>query len=643
MTIYTQTRVRQSLLEEYMAPMGDVLGATAEEAIQFSPLSSVVRERELKRAERGAEPNVLDYKLWGEQDPSTSSPMMDAETARSKIKEQGLDLVVPDDGIRERALDILIERKREERKRQDVLNRAPSGVLPGAARLGTAFAASLLDPFNIAAGFVPVVGQARYMTMLGKAGGALGRAGVRARIGALEGSVGAAAFEPLIYGVAQSEQSDYDLVDSMLNIGLGTAIGGGLHVGVGAAAEAIARGQDWRTARATEPLPRMLEEVGFETREAALRTGVAQAMSGRQVDVEPIITYSANQNRAFQEQPLRAAVGQDFQEITTRVDEVTGVEGITLYHGSPHEFDRFSRAHIGKGEGAQAYGHGLYFAESAGVARSYQESLAGRFQYGEQKPSDSAHVSAAKDFMEHGYNADDTLSGLKKAYPGASEDELRIAMRAADPGRLYEVRVKADPEEFLDWDKPLREQSARVQAALRRQMGEGFDRFADKTGGDYVQYGLGNTHASDLMEAGIPGIRYLDQGSRAQGEGSRNYVVFDDSLITTVRRNDQSLIREPTDLRAKAQASFQPEAVRLADFQAAMRADEQLKAAPADDAMPQLTLDEVMEDVTALAQALDDPDVLARELGEFDELAETADAYGKAVRAAGLCQVRRGS
>ena len=39
-----------------------------------------------------------------------------------------------------------------------------------------------------------------------------------------------------------------------------------------------------------------------------------------------------------------------------------------------------------------------------------------------------------------------------------------------------------------------------------------------------------------LKQAGIPGIRYLDQGSRAAGDGSRNYVVFDENLINIVRK-----------------------------------------------------------------------------------------------------------
>jgi hypothetical protein len=39
-----------------------------------------------------------------------------------------------------------------------------------------------------------------------------------------------------------------------------------------------------------------------------------------------------------------------------------------------------------------------------------------------------------------------------------------------------------------------------------------------------------------LREAGIPGIKYLDAGSRGAGDGTRNYVVFDDSLIDIIRK-----------------------------------------------------------------------------------------------------------
>lgn len=39
-----------------------------------------------------------------------------------------------------------------------------------------------------------------------------------------------------------------------------------------------------------------------------------------------------------------------------------------------------------------------------------------------------------------------------------------------------------------------------------------------------------------LSSAGVPGIRYLDDGTVGGGKGSRNYVVFDENLINIVRK-----------------------------------------------------------------------------------------------------------
>ena len=46
--------------------------------------------------------------------------------------------------------------------------------------------------------------------------------------------------------------------------------------------------------------------------------------------------------------------------------------------------------------------------------------------------------------------------------------------------------------------------------------------------------------ASELLRRqGIPGIRYLDQGSRGTGEGTSNFVVFpgNEDLLTILKRN----------------------------------------------------------------------------------------------------------
>ena len=52
---------------------------------------------------------------------------------------------------------------------------------------------------------------------------------------------------------------------------------------------------------------------------------------------------------------------------------------IKAYHGSPYDFDAFDVSKIGSGEGAQAYGHGLYFAEDVRVAKSYRQTGDARF------------------------------------------------------------------------------------------------------------------------------------------------------------------------------------------------------------------------------------------------------------------------
>lgn len=49
---------------------------------------------------------------------------------------------------------------------------------------------------------------------------------------------------------------------------------------------------------------------------------------------------------------------------------------VRALHASPHSFRKFDTAFMGKGEGAQAYGWGLYFAENPKVNRSYLNQFA---------------------------------------------------------------------------------------------------------------------------------------------------------------------------------------------------------------------------------------------------------------------------
>lgn len=232
MTLFTDglvIRRDRNLLDDVVTGQFDAAEAAFDQAMFENPTSAARRIGELNRAEQG---DVISpaYPAYGipERRAEPETPLLTAEQARARIKEEGLDLTVDDAGIRAGALDILIERKREETKRKFILDNAPASTVP--VQLLAGFAASALDPINVASAFVPVVGEARYASMLARAGQSVAaRAAVRAQVGAIEGAVGAAMVEPLILYASARDQADYDLTNSLLNVAFGSALGGGLH------------------------------------------------------------------------------------------------------------------------------------------------------------------------------------------------------------------------------------------------------------------------------------------------------------------------------------------------------------------------------------------------------------------------------
>jgi hypothetical protein len=245
--------------------------------------------------------------------------------------------------------------------------------------------------------------------------------------------------------------------------------------------------------------------------------------------------------------------------------------GIKAYHGSPHSFDQFDISKIGTGEGAQAYGHGLYFAENEGVAKSYRDALSGpKLQFADSVEPEVR--AAVEDMYAEAHKAGSTHDFLKahnrdwNALNEGVDDKIKRGIADGSislppDGHMYEVNINADPEHFLDYDKPLSEQP-HVLPALN-EAGYGVPKSADlsylekmaaengpdswyalqlnamkpqlgKAGGEFAPKDAATTEA--LKQAGIPGIKYLDAGSRAAAEGSRNYVVFDPKIIDIVKK-----------------------------------------------------------------------------------------------------------
>jgi hypothetical protein len=304
--------------------------------------------------------------------------------------------------------------------------------------------------------------------------------------------------------------------------------------------------------------------------------------------------------------------------------------GIDAYHGSPHEFPpepgfplgRFRDDKINTGEGAQAFGYGHYLAEAERLAQWYRDKLSGPNnvrpdeeaiqKFKNDWDTTVAQVQASRN--PNGTPGPDTLA--LEARLDALHKQMLDNTLARKPhlktGRMYQVRIKARPEQFMNWFEPLNKQTAYVREALdnlgideteivdawvNERMkkndwrGTGFDLIRNSKTGTYTVYDANGELARDwsgnvmrfdskeeandwlremlteqalrnveltgedfhrvllergdpqsaanvLQEAGIQGIKYLDNHSRGMGadDATSNYVVFNPALIEILRK-----------------------------------------------------------------------------------------------------------
>jgi hypothetical protein len=267
---------------------------------------------------------------------------------------------------------------------------------------------------------------------------------------------------------------------------------------------------------------------------------------------------------------------------------------IRAFHGSPHDFDKFSLEKIGTGEGAQAYGYGLYFTDKKDIAEFYRNQLTGTTP---GAPSGRAKYSVSGAEFPQGRSGHDALDvagdiemylGVLRSSPNsdmipflrgkidtrigswrasgtntgsAGEDMAAISdfwekhASKATPesvvenrGRTYAVDIDVDDADLLDWDKPLSQQGEKVRAALREVSGgkaklwmTGSDLYrglAETRPVETILPKLGGDQAVSeaLRQRGVKGIRYLAGDSRAAGKGNSNYVIFDDKLVSIAEK-----------------------------------------------------------------------------------------------------------
>ena len=243
---------------------------------------------------------------------------------------------------------------------------------------------------------------------------------------------------------------------------------------------------------------------------------------------------------------------------------------LTTYHGTPHSFDKFDASKIGTGEGAQAYGHGIYVAENPEVARGYANKLGANLVMVDGKPmdfTDPVHIAASiiSDPNNAGLPGERLASAIrynpKGIVPFGAESKVEEIAKALESGNLPKFTnqkgnfYKAElPDKMiptmLDWDEHLSKQSPEIQRILypyQKKLGTSFgtgEQILKEIAFDRRMKGLDDSPAAvskQLQEMGISGVKYLDEGSRRPGVSSMMQSQLDTRIDILKKDIDSGL------------------------------------------------------------------------------------------------------
>ena len=157
--------------------------------------------------------------------------------------------------------------------------------------------------------------------------------------------------------IEAERKAGYDISpeEERLRLGLSTTIGAGFGLGLTGLGTAVAR-------EAAPAIAKSIDEAGEGARaRIAAREADTGVTLGAGVDPMPMID----------------------EAIAKVVAPKENKPGIIAFHGSGADFDEFKVDKIGTGEGAQAYGYGLYFTDSEDIAKYYRNAVTGMDRYNE--------------------------------------------------------------------------------------------------------------------------------------------------------------------------------------------------------------------------------------------------------------------
>ena len=267
--------------------------------------------------------------------------------------------------------------------------------------------------------------------------------------------------------------------------------------------------------------------------------------------------------------------------------------GIIAFHGSGADFDEFKLEKIGTGEGAQVFGHGLYFSDSEDIAKFYRKQilydnvrkgkLNVKYKNKLVPQSDTAETEASSEIrmvsqiveymngtkgnspdpknakadliykieLQIGARQNFNLDGtpiyrdaeeieLNKLITDSLENDLKTLEKInpediiVDIGKVYKVNIKTVMDDLIDYDKNLKEQNKKIQKILKPYY-ELYSISETADFGTLLESSYRNLprdkFSEELSKEGIKGIKYKAGQLSGIDSDKTNFVIFDDKII----------------------------------------------------------------------------------------------------------------
>jgi len=253
----------------------------------------------------------------------------------------------------------------------------------------------------------------------------------------------------------------------------------------------------------------------------------------------------------------------DPMRIAAALRKTAPVLELDVYHGTPHRFEpteanplgEFDASKIGTGEGAQAYGHGVYLAEDPKIAAEYSKRLWANKNY-----LGHPEINAAEKKASNASNA--WFQSVIDGAPTETKAKLKAVYETADAelkttkSQYGRQMYKADLpdkmiDKMLDWDEPIGAGRENLLAEIAKNPKLDVKQYEELLGltpksvnqqetGEMLYKALREDLGSDkeasavFQQAGFPGVKYLDALAKKRRsdvdwtdkKDKRNFVVF---------------------------------------------------------------------------------------------------------------------